>query len=263
VLANEPISSGPLVEEIVRHARHPEDDVVVVTPSIVDSPLKLGAGEVDSARARAERQLFASLEVLRRAGLRAKGDIGDADPYVALADVLRSAPADEVIVAARPSEGASWLEQEVVARARREFHKPITEVLVDAAQGGSPAVREVLELAPLRDDGEQPTHYIPPLPLRDRIALLVGICGTVTLGVLAMVEPGHLKGSGTAAFALRFLIAIGSFMVTLWHAVALLVFGSLGYRGKWETLAADVVLFGVPAAVAVSLIVGYVLPAAH
>jgi hypothetical protein len=58
----------------------------------------------------------------------------------------------------------------------------------------------------------------------------------------------------------RFLIATGSFMITLWHAVALLVFGSIGYRGKWETLAADIVLFGVPAAVVLSLIAGYVFP---
>ena len=49
-------------------------------------------------------------------------------------------------------------------------------------------------------------------------------------------------------------------MVTLWHAVALLVFASVGYRGKWETLTADIVLFGVPAAIGLSLIVGYFFP---
>ena len=65
---------------------------MVVAPALVDSALKLGAGDLDSARARAERRLFASVEALRRAGLHATGEVGDADPNVALTDVLRSSP---------------------------------------------------------------------------------------------------------------------------------------------------------------------------
>ena len=77
-----------------------------------------------------------------------------------------------------------------------------------------------------------------------------------------MFAPGHPKGSFTAVFAVRFLIAIGAFMVTLWHAVALLIFASIGYRGRWETVAADVVLFGVPSAIVFSLIVVELFPSA-
>jgi hypothetical protein len=258
VLASEPISGRGLVEEIARRAQGPDDDVVVVAPALTGSALKLGAGEVDSARAGAQRRLITSLESLRRAGLHATGEVGDADPNVALADALRSSPTDGVIVAARPGEQAKRLEHEVIERARREFNRPITQVLLEPGEVGS--VREVRELLPLEADGDQQGDYLPPLPLRDRVALLVGICGTIMLGVLAMFAPGNPRGSFTAAFAVRFLIATGSFMITLWHAVALLVFGSIGYRGKWETLAADIVLFGVPAAVVLSLIAGYVFP---
>lgn len=256
VLASEPTSDRALVEEIARHARHAEDDVVVVAPAIVDSSLKLGAGEVDRAVARAERCLLASVEALRRAGLHATGEVGDADPNVALADSLRSAPADEVIVATHPDGPATALEDEVIERARLELDQPITQVVVEPS-GPSTRVREVRELPPHEGEGEPHGDYLPPLPLRDRAALLVGIGGTIALGVLAMFPPGD---PFTAAFAVRFLIAIGAFMVTLWHAVALLVFGSVGYRGKWEAIAADVVLFGVPTAVAVSLLVGFFTP---
>ena len=261
VLASEPIENPALVEEIARHARRPEDDVVVVAPALVDSPLKLGAGDLDRAVARAERRLFASVKALRRAGLHATGEVGDSDPNVALADALRSSPADEVIVATHPDEPASWLEDELIESARHELRSPITEVVVEAGRGGRARVREVGELLPHAADGKQQMDYLPPLPLRDRVALLAGICGTIVLGLLAMFSPGHTTGSFAAAFATRFLIAIGGFMVTLWHAVALLIFGSVGYRGKWETLTADIVLFGIPAAVVLSLVVGYLFPA--
>jgi hypothetical protein len=264
VLASEPISGQALVEEIARHVRHPEDDVVVVAPALVGSAVELGAGQVDSARGQASRRLLTSVEALRGAGLHVTGEVGDADPNVALADALRSSLTDEVIVATHPGERATWLDDEVLERARHELHKPITEVVVEGGVGANAKVADVRELLPNAGDGEQQMDYLPPLPLRDRVALLVGICGTIALGVLAMFSPGDTRGSLGAAFAVRFLVAIAAFMVTLWHAVALLVFGSVGYRGKWETLAVDIVLFGVPAAVALSLIVGYVFPpAAH
>jgi hypothetical protein len=261
VLAAEPIGNGAVIEEISRHAPHPEDDVVVVAPALVDSSLKLGAGEVEPAVAGAQQRLAASVDALRRAGLHATGQVGDADPNIALADALRSSPADEVIVPTHPREPADGLEDEVVERARRELHKPITEVVVEPGPGASIRVSEVREWLPQESDGERQTDYLPPLPLRDRAALLVGICGTIALGMLAMFAPGHPHGSFTAAFALRFLIATGAFMVTLWHAVALLVFSSVGYRGKWETVAADIILFGIPAALAISLMAGYLFPA--
>jgi hypothetical protein len=262
VLAGEPICGRALVEEIARHARHPKDDVVVIAPALVDSTLKLGAGEVDSARARAERRLSASVEALRRAGLHATGEVGDADPNVALTDALRSSPADEVIVTTHPSEQATGLEEDVIERALHELHRPITQVVVGPGQGASASVTDVRDRLPDEDDGEQQVDYLPPLPLRDRVALLIGICGTIALGVLAMFSPGHTRGSLSGAFAARFLIAIGAFMITLWHAVALLVFGSVGYRGKWEKLAAYIVLFGVPAAVVLSVIVAEIFPSA-
>jgi hypothetical protein len=77
-----------------------------------------------------------------------------------------------------------------------------------------------------------------------------------------MFAPGNPRCSIATAFVLRFLIATGAFMVTLWHAVALLTFASVGYRGKWDTVAADVVLAGVPAAIVLSLMIGYIFPAA-
>lgn len=261
VLASEPIGSGALVEEIARHVRHAGDDVLVVAPARVDSALKLGAGDVDPAVAEAKRRLLASVQALRRAGLHVTGEVGDADPNIALADALRSSTADEVIVTTHPGEQATRHEDEFIERAGWELHKPITQVVVESGRGESARVSEVRELLPHRDEREQ-MDFLPLLPLRNRVALLVGICGTIVLGLLAMFAPGDPQGSFTVGFAMRFLIAAGAFMITLWHAVALLIFASVGYRGKWDTVAADIVLFGVPAAVVLSLMVAYFFPPA-
>ena len=43
-------------------------------------------------------------------------------------------------------------------------------------------------------------------------------------------------------------------MFTLWHGVALLIWGSVRYRGFWHKAAADLVLFGIPPAIIVSLL---------
>jgi SAM-dependent methyltransferase len=113
------------------------------------------AAPAQATFARAGRRLAASVEALRRAGLHARGEIGEADPNVALADALRASPADEVIIPTDPSEQAGPLEDEVIERARRELHKPITQIVVEPRQGMSAGVREVRELPPYASDGER------------------------------------------------------------------------------------------------------------
>ena len=55
-----------------------------------------------------------------RLGLKAKGEIGDSDPNVAIEDALRVFPADEIVISTHPAERSRWLERGVVsAPARR------------------------------------------------------------------------------------------------------------------------------------------------
>ena len=51
---------------------------------------------------------------------------------------------------------------------------------------------------------------------------------------------------------MRFLIALGAFFITLFHSIALIVMGSVRYRGLWEKAAANMVLFGIPVAIVIS-----------
>ena len=71
------------------------------------------------------------MAAIRDLGLDARGQVGDHDPNVALADGLREFGADEVIISTHPPDRSRWLEHGVVAKARAEVPLPVTHVVVD------------------------------------------------------------------------------------------------------------------------------------
>ncbi len=74
-----------------------------------------------------------SLIAIGELGLKAKGEIGDADPNVAIEDALRVFPADEIVISTHPPQRSRWLEHGVVDRAREQIDLPISHVVVDLA----------------------------------------------------------------------------------------------------------------------------------
>jgi hypothetical protein len=259
VVANETVGGRVLLDEIAERARDRNAQVLVVAPALVESRLKHALGDVDEAVEQARERLNRSVERIRSAGVEAEGTVGDADPNLAIVDALRTFPADEVIISTHPKDRSTWLEKDVVERAREEIAQPITHVVVDLeAESESEKATRVARLPRRtrrrRADEQEETDYLPPMPLRDRITLLVGIPGTIVLGILAVTCPDD--GSFSGGCAVRGAIALAAFMITLWHSVALILMGSVRYRGFWSAAAADMVLWGVPPAIVVSLLLG-------
>jgi hypothetical protein len=258
VVANETVGGRPLLQEIERRVRGRQAEVRVVAPALVASHLKHALGDVDEARELASERLERSVESIRTLGVEVTGDVGDADPNLAIEDALRTFTANEVIISTHPRERSTWLEKDVIERAQRELSVPITHVVVDTeAEGGTEQVKRVERITPTPQREEEEVEkervdYLPPLTWRDRLTLVVGIVGTVVLGVLALTS--HNDGSFAGASAVQGGLAIAAFMITLWHSVALLLMGSVRYRGIFQDLAADMVLFGVPPAVVISLL---------
>src|SRR5688500_13850710 len=152
ILANEVIGDQALVREIARHTEGRPARVRIVAPALVKSPLDLAAGDVDDEIEDARRRLEASIAAFAQSGIDATGDIGEADPVLALEDALRLFPADEVIVVAHPRERATWLEQDVVERARREVDVPVTVIEIEPGAG----VKAVRVVSPARS--QEPGH---------------------------------------------------------------------------------------------------------
>ena len=131
VVANETVGGGALREEIRNRCRGRECEILVVTPALAASRAAHWASDVDEAIEVARQRMELSLIAIDELGLKAKGEIGDSDPNVAIEDALRVFPADEILISTHPPHRSRWLEHGVVERAREQIELPISHVVVD------------------------------------------------------------------------------------------------------------------------------------
>ncbi len=139
VVANETVGGEALLEEIRKRCAGRRCAILVVTPALVASRASHWASDVDEAIELARQRMELSLLAIQDLGLRAKGEVGDSDPNVAIEDALRTFPADEIVISTHPAERSRWLEQGVVERAREQIELPIAHVVVDLEAERSPA----------------------------------------------------------------------------------------------------------------------------
>jgi len=131
VVANETVGGGALIEEIRARCRDRDCEILVVTPALAASRASHWASDVDEAIELARQRMELSLIAIGELGLKAKGEIGDSDPNVAIEDALRAFAADEIVISTHPPHRSRWLEHRVVERAREAIDLPITHVVVD------------------------------------------------------------------------------------------------------------------------------------
>jgi len=129
VVANETVD-GAVLYETVRARAGDRGQVLVVAPAL-NSRLRHWTSDEDDARAVAAARVCHCLEGLRRAGVHARGVVGDADPVLAIADALQLFGADEVVIATHPERRSHWLARGVVQRARARFGLPVMHIVVD------------------------------------------------------------------------------------------------------------------------------------
>jgi uncharacterized membrane protein len=133
VVANETVGGEALLAEIRERCRGKDCEIFVVTPALAGSRAAHWASDVDEAIELARQRMELSLIAIGELGLKAKGEIGDSDPNVAIEDALRTFPADEIVISTHPPQRSRWLEHGVVERARERIDLPLTHVIVDVA----------------------------------------------------------------------------------------------------------------------------------
>jgi hypothetical protein len=143
VVANRTCPCPALADEVARRASAAPTDVLVVAPAL-NSRLRHWLSDVDEAVARAQERLDLAITALRRRGIVAGGEIGDANPLLAIADSLASFPADEIVIATLPPGRSHWIERGLVENAKARFGIPITHLvsnydLVEATAVTEPA----------------------------------------------------------------------------------------------------------------------------
>ncbi len=139
VVANETVGGRALLSEIQNRCKGRASEILVVTPALT-SAVKAWLSDTDQATEAARKRLESSVRAIEGVGLRARGDVGDSDPVVAIEDALRSFPADELLISTHPPDRSRWLERGVVERAREEVDLPVTHIVVDLeAEAAVPA----------------------------------------------------------------------------------------------------------------------------
>lgn len=135
VVANETVQGEELLNAIRDRCRDRRCEVMVVTPALASSRASHWASDIDEAIELARQRMELSLIEIKQLGFKARGEIGDSDPNVAIEDALRVFPADEIVISTHPPERSRWLEHGVVDKARERIDLPITHVVVDLASG--------------------------------------------------------------------------------------------------------------------------------
>jgi hypothetical protein len=255
VVADEAVVGEGLCGALIDQLEQGVGSVFVVAPVLAGSAFKHYAADIDAAVPAARDRLRETLEQLRKAGLEAEGEVGDADPIQAISDeVLRFQP-DQVLIVGHRDEDGAFAERGLLAHAQRDLDLPVTELFVEA--GASHRVLDVERTDPGAEGngGWRPSGNLPPLSKGNVAGVVVAVVGTLLLGALAAA---CFAGSDHDDWvcAARTLIALGFALLNLAHVVGLLLFQSVRYEGIWSHAFARLSLYGTPIAVAVSLSLG-------
>ncbi len=243
--------------------RFGDAEFAFVAPAVTRTHFEHLTGSADDAREEAEHRVEGSVPALEHAGVHADpAAVGDQDPVIAIEDLERElGDLDEVVLITHAGEEERWVEHDAFDRARRRLAVPISHLEVNA--GGELVNRERSD--PGADAAPDPQvrgwgRNIPSFSLREFLAIVVAIVGTIVLGVIAAhdisVANDPVDGSGLGFGGLvTVLLALGAFLINVWHIVGLTMFQSVGYRGAGSSFLARISLYGTLGAVVVALII--------
>jgi len=128
VIHNRTCPCPTLVDEVARRAIDTSASVLVVAPAL-NSRLRHWVSDVDEAVAQARDRVGFALAELREHGVSARGEVGDANPLLAIADALAGFAASEIVIATHPEGRSNWLERGLIEKATARFDLPITHLV--------------------------------------------------------------------------------------------------------------------------------------
>jgi len=117
-----------LLDEVARRVSAAPTDVLVVVPAL-NTRLRHWLSDIDDAVARAHDRLEVALGDLRTRGVSARGEVGDANPLVAIDDALAHFAASAIVIATLPAGQSNWLERGLIDKARARFDVPVTHLV--------------------------------------------------------------------------------------------------------------------------------------
>jgi hypothetical protein len=131
VVTSEAITAQQLRSALGSAGGDPSDlEVMVVAPALADNAMKFWMSDADEAIARAEEVRQASVERLGHEGVQATGDTGEADPYTAIEDALKTFDADRIVLFTHGSEAQRYREDLDEREIGERFGRPVDHASV-------------------------------------------------------------------------------------------------------------------------------------
>lgn len=130
VLTSEPVSAEQLRGALPGDADPADAEVLVVAPALHDNALHFWMSDADDAIARADAVRRRSLEQLSAEGVSAAADTGESDPEDAIEDVLKTFPADRILLFAHGGGAQRYKEDLDPEAIESRFGVPVTKSLV-------------------------------------------------------------------------------------------------------------------------------------
>ena len=132
IVANQTLMSPQLREEVLRRRDAGDQEFHIVVPATHAHGTALWTE--GRALAHARDALDSALAHFRTEGIDATGEVGDADPVLAVNDVITRQPVDEIVVSTLPLGVSKWMKRDLPHRLERRFGMPVTHVAAVEAQ---------------------------------------------------------------------------------------------------------------------------------
>ena len=95
----------------------------------LNSRLRHWVSDSDDAEQAARDRVEAAVSEPQQRGVAARGQVGDAEPLHAIADVLHGFRPEEILLSTRPPGDSHWLENGLIEKAAERFYPPVVHLV--------------------------------------------------------------------------------------------------------------------------------------
>jgi len=170
-------------EKLIALARSRAQAVQDVSFRLVVPQSKPTAGLViydEAVRESAQIRVDLALTRAAQEGMRASGEVGDPDPFLATMDAIALRRPDEIIISTHPATQSGWLRRDLIERIHNASGLPVEHVVTDLDREGLPfgvtlviasktsSGEELIERLRVKAaEDERPRLFIAVVPLQD------------------------------------------------------------------------------------------------
>jgi hypothetical protein len=137
VIANRTVCGEKLLDTMRAHAAKGDN----VTFRFVVPASKPSSGLViydDAVRHAAQARVDLAAEMFADAGLKATGEVGDPDPFLAAMDAVAESRPERIIVSTYSTTHSGWLRRDLIGRIQNASGLPVEHVITDLEKEGLP-----------------------------------------------------------------------------------------------------------------------------